>query len=295
MCWRAGRPGVSGADLANLVNEAALFAVRRGAQLVHAEDFDAWHDRVIIGPRRESMALSEEEKEVGRVPRGRPRRARVRARPLRPGPRGHDPPDRHGARRHRAAPHRGARTSTRRSTSPTRCRRAGGRIAEGIVFGHVSTGAQNDLVRITNGAPHGPRVGHVGAHRADGVGLAGSGVPRRGPRPHPATYSRRDRPRHRRGGRSGSCARRRPGPGGCSGCTGGASTPWPRRCSSTRPSTPTRSPHRRRRDGPQGRRLPQGPQGRRHHHGGQGPHHRDGNRRSKKAAPPSARIRADRD
>jgi cell division protease FtsH len=59
-----GTPGMSGADLANLVNEAALFAVRRGADRIAAEDFDAARDRVIMGQRRESMALSEEEKEV---------------------------------------------------------------------------------------------------------------------------------------------------------------------------------------------------------------------------------------
>ncbi|MGH9005634.1 MAG: ATP-dependent zinc metalloprotease FtsH, partial [Acidimicrobiia bacterium] len=59
-----GTPGMSGADLANLVNEAALFAVRRGADKVAAQDFDAARDRVIMGQRRESMALSEEEKEV---------------------------------------------------------------------------------------------------------------------------------------------------------------------------------------------------------------------------------------
>jgi len=46
------------------VNEAALFAVRRGAQEVHKEDFDAARDRVLMGLRRESLALSEEEKEI---------------------------------------------------------------------------------------------------------------------------------------------------------------------------------------------------------------------------------------
>jgi cell division protease FtsH len=59
-----GTPGMSGADLANLVNEAALFAVRRGADKVAAGDFDDARDRVLMGQRRESMALSDEEKEV---------------------------------------------------------------------------------------------------------------------------------------------------------------------------------------------------------------------------------------
>jgi len=59
-----GTPGMSGADLANLVNEAALFAVRRGSKEIHMEDFEAARDRVLMGQRRESMALSDEEKET---------------------------------------------------------------------------------------------------------------------------------------------------------------------------------------------------------------------------------------
>jgi cell division protease FtsH len=59
-----GTPGMSGADLANLVNEAALFAVRRGATDVHMVDFESARDRVIMGQRRESMALSDQEKEA---------------------------------------------------------------------------------------------------------------------------------------------------------------------------------------------------------------------------------------
>jgi cell division protease FtsH len=55
---------MSGADLSNLVNEAALFAVRRGADKVGARDFEDARDRVLMGQRRESMALSDEEKEV---------------------------------------------------------------------------------------------------------------------------------------------------------------------------------------------------------------------------------------
>ena len=60
-----GTPGMSGADLANLVNEAALFAVRRGARRGRTrDDFEDARDRVLMGQRRESMALSDEEKEL---------------------------------------------------------------------------------------------------------------------------------------------------------------------------------------------------------------------------------------
>ncbi len=59
-----GTPGMSGADLANLVNEAALFAVRAGQEDIRAVDFEQARDRVLMGQRRESMALSDGEKEV---------------------------------------------------------------------------------------------------------------------------------------------------------------------------------------------------------------------------------------
>jgi len=58
-----GTPGMSGADLANLVNEAALHAVRRGSTQVEMQDFEASRDRVLMGQRRESLVLSESEKE----------------------------------------------------------------------------------------------------------------------------------------------------------------------------------------------------------------------------------------
>jgi len=58
-----GTPGMSGADLANLVNEAALHAVRRGSQVIQMRDFDAARDRVLMGQQRESTVLSDSEKE----------------------------------------------------------------------------------------------------------------------------------------------------------------------------------------------------------------------------------------
>ncbi len=58
-----GTPGMSGADLANLVNEAALFAVRNGKAKIYSESFDQARDRVLIGIERESMVRSPEELE----------------------------------------------------------------------------------------------------------------------------------------------------------------------------------------------------------------------------------------
>jgi cell division protease FtsH len=140
---------MSGADLANLVNEAALFAVRRGAQMVHAEDFDAARDRVLMGVKRESMALTEEEKEVIAYHEG-----------------GHavlayvldhsDPvhkvtilPTGMALGVTQQLPLEERHIYKKEYIADSIVVALGGRIAEDIVFGHVSTGAQNDLVRIT--------------------------------------------------------------------------------------------------------------------------------------------------
>jgi cell division protease FtsH len=57
-----GTPGFSGADLANLVNEAALFAARANKRLVDMEDFEKAKDKIMMGAERRSMVMSEEEK-----------------------------------------------------------------------------------------------------------------------------------------------------------------------------------------------------------------------------------------
>jgi cell division protease FtsH len=59
---RAARPGFSGADLANLVNEAALMAARKNRRMVTHPDFEEAKDKVMMGAERRSMAMSEDEK-----------------------------------------------------------------------------------------------------------------------------------------------------------------------------------------------------------------------------------------
>jgi len=144
-----GTPGMSGADLANLVNEAALFAVRRGAKLIHAEDFDTARDRVLMGLKRDSMALSEEEKEVVAYHEG-----------------GHavlayvldnsDPvhkvtilPTGMALGVTQQLPIEEQHIYKQEYVTDSIVVALGGRVAEEVVFGHLSTGAQNDLVRIT--------------------------------------------------------------------------------------------------------------------------------------------------
>jgi cell division protease FtsH len=144
-----GTPGMSGADLANLVNEAALFAVRRGKQDVHMEDFEAARDRVLMGQRRESMALSDEEKEVIAYHEG-----------------GHAVLA--YAMEHADPVHKVTILPTGMALGNTQqlpleerhiyqlpviedslVVRLGGRMAEELVFGTISTGANNDLVGCT--------------------------------------------------------------------------------------------------------------------------------------------------
>src|SRR6059036_1762079 len=57
-----GTPGFSGADLANLCNEAALMAARRNARVVEMQDFEKAKDKIIMGPERKSMVMPEEER-----------------------------------------------------------------------------------------------------------------------------------------------------------------------------------------------------------------------------------------
>ena len=144
-----GTPGMSGADLANLVNEAALHAVRRGAVEVHMEDFEAARDRVLMGQRRETMALSEDEKERVAYHEGG---HAVLAYVL---------PDADPVHKVTILPTGMALGVTQQLPMEERhiypreyiedslAVRMGGRVAEMLVYGDLSTGANNDLVGNT--------------------------------------------------------------------------------------------------------------------------------------------------
>jgi len=59
-----GTPGFSGADLANLVNEAALFAARGNKRLVDMDDFERAKDKILMGAERKSMVMDDEERKM---------------------------------------------------------------------------------------------------------------------------------------------------------------------------------------------------------------------------------------
>ncbi len=144
-----GTPGMSGADLANLVNEAALHAVRRGSVTITMEDFETARDRVLIGQRRDSLVLSDAEKErVAYHEGGHAILAYVLEEA--------DPvhkvtilPTGMALGVTMQMPMEERHIHPRQMIEDSLCVRMGGRVAELIVYGDLSTGAANDLVGNT--------------------------------------------------------------------------------------------------------------------------------------------------
>jgi len=146
-----GTPGFSGADLANLVNEAALFSARTGRRLVSMEEFDKAKDKIMMGAERKSMVMTEKDKimtayhEAGHAILGR----------LLPD---HDPVYKVSIiPRGRALgvtmflPEEDKVSYSRRYLLSRITSAYGGRIAEEMFFGAdgVSTGASNDIQQAT--------------------------------------------------------------------------------------------------------------------------------------------------
>ncbi|MBI3356683.1 MAG: ATP-dependent metallopeptidase FtsH/Yme1/Tma family protein [Nitrospirae bacterium] len=145
-----GTPGFSGADLENLVNEAALWAARQNKKEVETVDFEMAKDKVLMGAERKSMILTDEEKRVTAyheaghalmakllpgtdpvhkvtiIPRGRALGVTMQL----------PTDDRHNY--------------SKEFLYNTLAILMGGRVAEELVFKHVTTGAGNDLERATD-------------------------------------------------------------------------------------------------------------------------------------------------
>jgi cell division protease FtsH len=143
-------PGFSGADLANVVNEAALLAARRDKEAVEMPEFEDAIDRVIAGPEKKSRVMSEDEKrtvayhesghalvaaflphadpvhKVSIIPRGTAALGYTLQLPTE---------DRY--------------LTTESEILDTLCVLLGGRAAESLLFGEISTGAHNDLEKVT--------------------------------------------------------------------------------------------------------------------------------------------------
>ena len=144
-----GTPGMSGADLANLVNEAALTAVRSDSDSVRAEDLEVARDRILMGQKRDSLALTNDEKEA--IAYHEAGHALCAA--LLP----------HTDPLHKVTiipsgmalgvtmqlPEEEKHIYRQNYIEDSLTVRMGGRVAEEIVFGVASTGANNDLVGAT--------------------------------------------------------------------------------------------------------------------------------------------------
>ncbi|WP_035202937.1 ATP-dependent zinc metalloprotease FtsH [Isoalcanivorax pacificus] len=146
-----GTPGFSGADLANLVNEAALFAARGNKRLVSMEEFERAKDKILMGAERRSMVMNEKEKlntayhEAGHAIIGRvvPEHDPVYKVSIIP--------------RGRALgvtmylPTEDKYSQSKRALESMICSLFGGRIAEEMIngFDGVTTGASNDIERAT--------------------------------------------------------------------------------------------------------------------------------------------------
>jgi len=146
-----GTPGFSGADLANLVNEAALFAARGNKKLVEMDDLEKAKDKIMMGAERRSMVMSEEDKrntayhEAGHAIVGR----------LVPS---HDPvykvtiiPRGKALGVTMFLPEKDSYSQDKEQLESIISSLFGGRIAEELTLGkdHVTTGASNDIERAT--------------------------------------------------------------------------------------------------------------------------------------------------
>ena len=145
-----GTPGFVGADLQNLVNEAALLAARRDAQRVNNEDFEAAKDKVVLGTERRSMIMSDEDKRITAYHESGHALVALLT------PEHSDPvhkvtiiPRGMSLGVTQTLPEEDRLNFTRDELFAIIRYAMGGRAAEDIVFNHFSTGAANDLEQAT--------------------------------------------------------------------------------------------------------------------------------------------------
>ena len=144
-----GTPGFSGADLENLVNEAALMAARTGAKEIDLELLEKAKDKIMMGAERRSMIITEKEKEVTAYHEA----GHALVAKLLPGT---DPihkvtiiPRGRALGLTMQLPIDEKYTHSKKFLESTLCILFGGRVAEAIIFDEITTGAGNDLERAT--------------------------------------------------------------------------------------------------------------------------------------------------
>jgi cell division protease FtsH len=148
-----GTPGMVGADLQNLVNEAALLAARRDATVVAQQDFEDAKDKVLMGSERRSMIMSDEDKRITAFHESGHALVAMLT------PEDSDPvhkvtiiPRGMALGLTQTLPEEDRLNYTAQQIHAVIRYAMGGRAAEEIVFGHFSTGASNDLAQATSWA-----------------------------------------------------------------------------------------------------------------------------------------------
>ncbi len=141
--------GFSGADLENLLNEAALLAVRRDKEAISMAEIDEAHDRVLMGPAKQSHKYTEKEKktvayhEAGHAVVGIRLEGANEVQKITIIPRGH------AGGYNLMLPREETYLSTKKELLESISGLLGGRVAEELVFGEVTTGAHNDFEQAT--------------------------------------------------------------------------------------------------------------------------------------------------
>ena len=147
-----GTPGFSGADLANLVNEAALLAARRNKRTVAMAEFEDAKDKVMMGAERRSMVMSDEEKKLTAYHEGGHALVALNLEASDPIHKATIIPRGRALGMVMRLPERDQLSVTRAKLKADLAVAMGGRIAEEVIFGHekVTSGASSDIQMATN-------------------------------------------------------------------------------------------------------------------------------------------------
>ena len=149
-----GTPGFSGADLANLVNEAALLAARKNKRIVTGEEFDEAKDKVMMGAERRSMVMTEEEKRLTAYHEAGHAIVTINEKAAYPIHKATIIPRGRALGMVMQLPERDEVSQTREQLHAQMAIAMGGRVAEEIIFGEdkVTTGASSDIDQATKRA-----------------------------------------------------------------------------------------------------------------------------------------------
>ncbi len=147
-----GTPGFSGADLANLVNEAALLAARRSKRMVTHQEFEDAKDKVMMGAERRSMVMSDEEKKLTAYHEGGHALVAIHMTASDPVHKATIIPRGRALGMVMRLPERDQLSMTREKMKADMAVAMGGRVAEEIIFGYdkVTSGASSDIKMATN-------------------------------------------------------------------------------------------------------------------------------------------------